>query len=88
MLVVNQQQPLIHLATTNMFTEEEKQIIELGKQNGKSPIEVKRALAKYRSETGYVPPQTQTASQASTIGSRVSGVIQKCRKQRCRCDSG
>jgi hypothetical protein len=59
-----------------MFTEEEKQIIELGKQNGKSPIEVKRALAKYRSETGYVPTQAQTAPQASTIGSRVSGVIQ------------
>lgn len=59
-----------------MFTQEEKDIIEHGKQNGKSALEVKQALAKYRAQTGYQQPQATPAPQPSTIGSRVSGVIQ------------
>ena len=59
-----------------MFTQEEKDIIEHGKQNGKSALEVKQALAKYRAQTGYQQPQATPAPQPSTIGSRVSSVIQ------------
>lgn len=55
-----------------MFTQEEKDIIEHGKQNGKSALEVKRALAKYRATTGYVPPQPEAPD---SVGSRVSNVI-------------
>jgi hypothetical protein len=40
-----------------MLTQQEKQIIEFGKQNGKSADEVKQALNKYRQETGWVAPQ-------------------------------
>jgi hypothetical protein len=57
-----------------MFTEEEKQIIEYGKQNGKSATEVKQALTKYRQTTGYTAPASPEPM--DTVSSRVGNVIQ------------
>ena len=48
-----------------MFNDEEKKIIERGKELGKTPLEVKQALAKYRQQTGYVAPETKAPTPAA-----------------------
>jgi hypothetical protein len=58
---------LILTVTTNKImalSNEEKQIIEFGKANGKSPLEVKTAIAKYRSQ-GVSTTATSTITEPS-----------------------
>ena len=58
------------------LTDQEKQILDFAKQNGKSPIETKAAIAKYRAQN----PQTITsltqpdAQNISTVNSRLAEV--------------
>lgn len=57
------------------LTDQEKQILDFAKQNGKSPIEAKAAIAKYRSQNPqFVTPQP--VQDTSTVQSRLAEVGQ------------
>lgn len=44
-----------------MLSEKEKELVNFGLQNGKSPDEIKKALAKFRTVSGYTPGQSEQA---------------------------
>lgn len=58
-----------------MFTDQEKQIIERGKELGKTPQEVKQAIAKYRTENGFKPTPPEVAQPET--GGFINSVIDK-----------
>lgn len=57
------------------LTDQEKQILDFAKQNGKSPIEAKAAIAKYRSQNPQ-PTAPQPTQDTSTVQSRLAEVGQ------------
>lgn len=67
-------QLLTLLTTTNMLSEQEKQILEFGAKSGKSSTEIKAAIAKYRSSATTTPAIEATSK--PTVLQRVSDVVQ------------